>query len=222
MDKEDIAALNRARVTAGWSYLGALIPLIGFILGGISLSNLSAIESPISEKALRRIRGVRKMAYGGLSLSFAVAVIYGSTTYITINNNNKALAEEAKNKLARDISECKEKIRNLNSKIHEYNSQFTTPKNVAYASFSDNITGEVECEKDNAGAISSAKAAYNRALTAVNTRCLDSADQNNERLLIANATSTRKDANGQTIYTSSQANMDRIQQIYQSDKDSCS
>lgn len=75
MDKHDIQELQRARSLAGWSYAGIFIPILGWILGAMSLSALKHIE-PKTPKAAQRIRSVKNLAEGGLCLTSMVVVLW--------------------------------------------------------------------------------------------------------------------------------------------------
>lgn len=81
MDKENAKAVNRARVTASWSYLGLVVPLVGWILGANSLSNLSSIDVKYADNNKRTIKSVKKMAIGGILLSTAVFLTYIGVFY---------------------------------------------------------------------------------------------------------------------------------------------
>jgi hypothetical protein len=89
MDKEDVRKLHSARITAGWSYIGALVPIVGWILGGISLSTLKAIDEPKTDKAKSRLLNVKKLAIGGIVLSTIIALLYGGLTAWSIQSTHK-------------------------------------------------------------------------------------------------------------------------------------
>ena len=97
MDIEDRNTLNRARVAAGWSYLGLILPLIGWILGLISLSNLSSIDSKDTRKFERSIKFVKNMAIGGIVLSTAVFLMYVTAYYryrLNVRNTDIKLVQD--------------------------------------------------------------------------------------------------------------------------------
>ena len=97
MDKENAKAVNRARVTASWSYLGLVVPLVGWILGANSLSNLSSIDVKYANNNKRTIKSVKKMAIGGILLSTAVFLTYIGVFYnhrLSIQKDDKSIIQK--------------------------------------------------------------------------------------------------------------------------------
>lgn len=221
MDKEDVRALNRARVMAGWSYLGIIVPLLGWILGGISLSNLSSIETPDMTKAKRRIKSVKKMALGGIVLSTVLALAYSGATFASIRYNDQLHKQALQAKLASDEKGCEEQVIAFNNKILGLNSQYTSLLQSPFSISFDNLSNAQSCKKNTTNAISEAKTNYKDAIAAANKRCLAVADDTYNNNLKINAISSYKDASGQIIYSLSQASSARVQQSYQNDKDTC-
>ncbi|HSX35363.1 MAG TPA: hypothetical protein VLH84_00340 [Patescibacteria group bacterium] len=216
MDKEDIKALNSARVTAGWSYLGAIVPLVGWILAGISLSHLGSIEAETS-KAKRRIKSVKKLAFGGIVLSTIVALLYGSGAYLNARHNNQ-LAVQAK---ANAIKSCEAQVVSINNRIFSVNTKYQA----ANASILDSFQNEgntSDCKKNTSSAVSTAQAGYNTAVNAANARCISAATDafnNTEKI---NAISTTTDSSGQTIYHfSTVAILTQMQEQFNTDKANC-
>ncbi|MGB4768121.1 MAG: hypothetical protein WBP22_02580 [Candidatus Saccharimonas sp.] len=221
MDKEDVAALNRARNTGGWSYLGAIIPLVGLILGIISLSNIASIEPPEdSKKAIRRIRGVRRLALGGIALSIGFMLLYGGATFFTITHNNKIAAQETKAKLEASIKSCKDEIYANNSKIFTLYGSYPAPTDSVIAGF-DKTIDEKECTTNPTKAMAASDAAIQSGKTAASNRCLETARQDYNHTLEINAVSVTKDASGNNIYHMSSENLQRIEDSYTSKKNSC-
>src|SRR5581483_10290304 len=221
MDREDLNALNRARVTAGWSYLGAIIPLFGWILGAISLSNLGSIESPESTKAQRRIQSVKRMAFGGILLSTIVALLYGGGTYLNIRHNNQVDKAAAAAKVAAAEKSCEDYVISINNKIFTLNGKYP-PSGNAFANTFSFTTDSSSCKKDADGTRAKADSNLASAETAAGARCQSAAqDAYNNNLKLNGTPTGAKDANGQPVYSLSQANSARIQEQYQSDQNSC-
>lgn len=95
MDEHDIQDLRKARSLAGWSYLGIILPLLGWILAGISLATSKHLE-PKTTKAERRVRSVRRSAIWGMVISTVMFILYASLGVWTSYNNNREIKEQVK------------------------------------------------------------------------------------------------------------------------------
>ncbi len=218
MDKEDIKALNRARVTAGWSYLGAIVPLVGWILGAISLSNLGSIDTPDTSKAKKRVAAVKKLAVGGIVLSTVIALLYGGLTAWNIQTNNKQQQQAALAKANADEQTCEQQIIQTNNKVFALNAKY--PSGNALSGF-DNSSNPSDCKKGADVALSKAKTSYESAVTSAQQRCLAAANDSYNSYLKINSVSTTTGADGQPVYRMPQANWDYINKVLQQDKDNC-
>lgn len=89
MDKTNLRDFYRARSLARWSYVGILVPLIGIILGAMSLSASKHIETK-ERRAAQRVDDVRRVASWGIALSVAVIVAGGWWGYVYATNVEKA------------------------------------------------------------------------------------------------------------------------------------
>jgi len=217
MNKEDRKILNSARVSGSWSYIGVLIPIVGWILGTISLSGLKSIDYPKNKKQKSNYETIKRIAIGGIIVSTISATTYGLIVYNNLNSNSKKELLEA----STSEKSCEEQIIAYNNNVIILNSKYTKPKTRPVPSFDENITNIDGCKRNINSAILTAKTNYNRALNATNERCIDQAEQNYNKSLRMNANSSHLDSSGQTIYNLSQSNISRIQQQYQSEKDSC-
>lgn len=66
--------LERANSLANWSFVGLVIPLVGWILAGLSKSHLKNLQ-PTNEAELRRIIQVRNKTNLSILLSVSVVVV---------------------------------------------------------------------------------------------------------------------------------------------------
>lgn len=214
MDKDDLESLDRARVTAAWSYLGALVPIVGWILGAISLSNLSSIERPKTAKYARRIQSVRRLAWGGIALSILIACLYGFVVYQRGNEN-----ESVQNKVqAAELDTCRQKIVQTTNKIYALYDQY--PGSDPLAGLKNGVNPDT-CNSGSSAALAGAETSYENAVRAANTRCLNAANDKYNNYLKNNATSTSTGSDGQVLYRMPQTYWDYINKINQQDKDSC-
>lgn len=77
MDSEDRRIYNNAKILAGLSYLGIILPLAGWILGGISCSLINSINEPKTLLNQGRLQHVKNVATGGIIISTLIAVGIG-------------------------------------------------------------------------------------------------------------------------------------------------
>lgn len=218
MDQEDLKALNRARVTAGWSYLGVLVPLVGWILGVISLSNLGGIDTNITEKAKRRVKAVKNLAVGGIVLSSVVAVLFGSLTVWGAYVGNKEQKQAQQAKLQADEQSCEQQVIQISNKIYALNAEYTTD---ATHAFDNSLNPTDECKKGTSVALADAQTNYNNALSATKQRCFNAANDTYNKYLQLNGVYTGKDSSGQPVYRMSQVNWDYVDKQLQQNKDNC-
>ena len=112
MNEHDIHDLRKARSLAGWSYLGILIPLLGWILGAISLSTSKYLE-PKTIKAENRVQSVRHLAWGAIVVSTIVFAIYVGLGILTMHTAKQEAArvqeEQAKQQQAQNNAEAQAK-----------------------------------------------------------------------------------------------------------------
>lgn len=221
MDKEDLKTLNRARVTAGWSYLGALIPIVGLILGIISLSNLGSIEDTDSPKISRRIKSVKKLAVGGIMLSVIIGVLYGVATAYTVQHNSNAQLQMVQAKASDEERSCEQQIIAINNKANDLNQRYTTAKNGPAPYLGEFATNPDKCKSGTASAVSTATTSYQSDVMATKARCLEVANETYNHNLQINAVSQTTDSNGQILYRLTQADTIRIPKLYEQDKDAC-
>ena len=221
MDREDRNSLNRARVTAGWSYLGSLVPIVGLILGAISLSNLGAIDKPDTSKARKRINSVKKLAVGGIVLSILVGLLYGGLTAWNIQASNKQQIRAQQVKANQDEQGCAQQIIGLNNKINTLNTKFPAQYSEQFENLFNTNSSANDCKSGTEAAITKAKSNYDSAMFNAKTRCLKEAQETYTQYLKINETRTSTDANGQIIYYMPQTNWDYVNKVLQQDKDSC-
>lgn len=88
--KEDRIDLRKAQNMAAWSYVGLVIPILGWILAGISLS-LSK-DLPQEGKLGERRKNARSNAIVSIILSIGVAIIWVA---VSVNANNAAKQQQA-------------------------------------------------------------------------------------------------------------------------------
>lgn len=92
MDRTDKQLLHKARSLAGWSFLGIGMPIIGFILGGMSISTLNSIDL-LSGRSKAMTKPVRKIAWTGIIVSLISLI---ATIGVAVWGYNYLLTEQRK------------------------------------------------------------------------------------------------------------------------------
>jgi hypothetical protein len=94
--REYLHDTRKAQSLASWSYIGILIPLVGIILGIMSLSLSKTI--PDIGKLGERVDRSRDKAHAGLALSIFVAIIWGCfTAYLVLHSPQQSQASQQTN-----------------------------------------------------------------------------------------------------------------------------
>lgn len=113
--------LRKAQSAAAWSYLGLIMPLIGWILAGISSSSLKSIPGGISDSLDNRVRRIRSNINISVLLSILVVMFYifasafhNNTIQNTANPTTSATTNNLQNLEAQNscISEAQAEVNN--------------------------------------------------------------------------------------------------------------
>lgn len=71
LSKQEEKDLSKALNYANWSLLGVVVPLIGWLLGGMALSFAKSV--PENEKSIMRLEHIRRMAWVGIIIATLAA-----------------------------------------------------------------------------------------------------------------------------------------------------
>jgi hypothetical protein len=118
--REYVHDVRKAQSLAAWSYTGLIIPLLGWILAGISLSLTKYVPDvgDLGERAQR----VRSNARISITLSIIVAIIWGIFTYASVQDAKQQQAAQAEQQTAQQatqsqIQSCENAVRQKNAGI---------------------------------------------------------------------------------------------------------
>ena len=172
MDKEDIRTLRSGRTTACWSYVGALIPIIGWILGGISLSTLNSIDEPKTDLAKIKISKAKKLAVGGIILSTVVALFYGGATILVAQSNHKAQLNQAYQTNLNQIGTLANQYDNV---YHQFNNLPSTTTNTksGWDSYYSGLVSQVQAIQTSSSNNSYSNTSLATFNTSIQTACGD-------------------------------------------------
>lgn len=155
MNEHDRQDLRKARSLAGWGFIGVFLPLLGWILAGLSLSTSKHLD-PQNEKATKAVKSVRSLAKTGIFVTTLAFVIYsglGIWAYSqaqaeskrqldaqTLQEKNEKAAQEAEADLNRfTLNQC------LDTAYKSYKSAWDT--DVAYLQRNDGRLPEMYSQK---------------------------------------------------------------------------
>lgn len=153
MDAEDIQDLRRARTLAGWAYLGLVIPIVGWILGGMSLSASKYIE-PKTIKARKRVESVQALAWGSILLS-----IVAFASYIGVGVLSARAADKHEQQLMHQ--KAKEQRANEAQASYDVQLQYQTEQRAAQEEASRKAQLQACVDDVNDRAQKAAQSAYN-------------------------------------------------------------
>lgn len=105
MNEHDRQDLRKARSLAGWGFIGVFLPLLGWILSGLSLSTSNHLD-PQNEKATKAVKSVRSLAKTGIFVTTLAFVIYSG---LGIWAYSQAQAESKRQLDAQALQEKNEK-----------------------------------------------------------------------------------------------------------------
>lgn len=83
---------NKALSLAMWSYLGLIVPLIGLILGGYSLSLVKGL--PTEGKIGRKVKSARRHSKVAIFLSILIAVSWGVLYSMNVQAEKEAIIKQ--------------------------------------------------------------------------------------------------------------------------------
>lgn len=71
----------RARALARWSYIGILVPVLGWVLGGLSRSIIRSLPQPKKQATTDRFKSVYGLALGGIVVSVFAVFLWVATSF---------------------------------------------------------------------------------------------------------------------------------------------
>ncbi|MBX7268812.1 hypothetical protein KIF24_24185 [Micromonospora sp. Llam7] len=75
MDKHDRRELERADSLANWSFVGILVPIVGWVLAGLSNSTVKRLPVPTSENDVAKLRSVNSKIVASVATSVSIVVL---------------------------------------------------------------------------------------------------------------------------------------------------
>jgi hypothetical protein len=166
-------------------------------------------------KAKKRIKAVRKLAYGGIILSTLLALVYGGVTYFSIYVQQKNIQEQE----IANIDLCKDEVLSLQNKAYAANNQYS--KELTAEELFQTGANQDNCEKNTEKAINEARFGLNEALNRAQLRCISAAQDVYNNFVKNNHTGTSRGEDGEVLYQMPEAQWDYVDNKLKSDKDIC-